>query len=74
VAAGDRAGVQRGQPWTGDSHQRSGGLGAGGGRPGVGTAGPGVGTAIAYVDLAATHDKSLTEYVNLIGDRRLDLY
>lgn len=37
-------------------------------------AGPGPGTAIAEVDLAASRDKNLTEYVHVHTDRRLDLY
>jgi hypothetical protein len=30
--------------------------------------------AVADVDLAATHDKTLTELVDLFADRRVDLY
>jgi 5-aminopentanamidase len=68
VAACDRAGVERGQPWTAGTAivDPDGWV--------IATAGPGVGMAIADVDLAATHDKSLTEYVHLLADRRLDLY
>lgn len=68
VAACDRSGVERGQPWTAgtaivDPHGWV-----------VATAGPQEGTALGDVDLVATHDKSLTEYVDLLADRRLDLY
>ena len=37
-------------------------------------AGPGPGLAIADIDLRLTHDKSLTEHVHLLEDRRVDLY
>ena len=37
-------------------------------------AGPGVGTAVTDIDLARTRDKKLTEHVDLLADRRLDLY
>ena len=68
VAACDRAGVERGQPWTAGTAivDPDGWV--------VATAGPGVGVAIADIDLELTHDKSLTEYVDLLADRRLDLY
>jgi hypothetical protein len=36
--------------------------------------GAGPGTVIADVDLAASRDKNLTEYVHVHNDRRLDLY
>lgn len=68
VVACDRAGVERGQAWTEGSMivNPDGWVAA--------SVGPGVGIATAELDLAATHDKSLTEHVDLIGDRRLDLY
>ncbi|BBX08409.1 nitrilase-related carbon-nitrogen hydrolase [Mycolicibacterium aichiense] len=68
VAVCDRAGVERGQPWTQGSVivDPDGWV--------VAEAGPGPGLAIADVDLSATHDKTLTEYVDLLSDRRLDLY
>ena len=37
-------------------------------------AGAGAGLAIADVDLSLTHDKTLTEHVDLFADRRIDLY
>ena len=37
-------------------------------------AGPGGGTAVTDIDLARTRDKKLTEHVDLLADRRLDLY
>jgi 5-aminopentanamidase len=30
--------------------------------------------AIADIDLTLTHDKTLTEHVDLLADRRVDLY
>ncbi len=68
VAACDRAGVERGQAWTGGTVivDPDGWIAA--------EAGPGVGTAVADIDLARTHDKKLTEHVDLLADRRLDLY
>jgi predicted amidohydrolase len=68
VAACDRAGVERGQPWTEGSAivDPDGWV--------VDSAGPGAGMAIADIDLSLTHDKKLTEYVDLLADRRLDLY
>jgi len=36
--------------------------------------GPGAGMALADIDLSVTRDKSLTEYVHLLADRRIDLY
>jgi predicted amidohydrolase len=68
IAACDRAGVERGQAWTEgtaivDPH---GWVAA--------TAGPGSGLAIADIDLGITHDKTLTEHVHLLTDRRVDLY
>jgi predicted amidohydrolase len=68
VAACDRCGVERGQPWTAGSAivDPDGWV--------VATAGTDAGMAIADIDLSLTHDKSLTEYVDLLADRRLDLY
>ncbi|MBB3606827.1 putative amidohydrolase [Mycolicibacterium sp. BK556] len=68
VAVCDRAGVERGQPWTEGSVivDPDGWV--------VAEVGPGAGLVIADVDLAATRDKTLTEYVDLLSDRRTDLY
>jgi predicted amidohydrolase len=68
VAACDRCGVERGQPWTAGSAivDPDGWV--------VATAGTDAGMAIADIDLSLTHDKSLTDYVDLLADRRLDLY
>lgn len=68
VAACDRAGVERGQEWTAGTAivDQDGWV--------VASAGPGVGMAVADVDLARSRDKKLTEYVDLLTDRRLDLY
>jgi len=68
IAACDRSGVERGQPWTEGSAivNPDGWV--------VATAGTGAGVAIADVDLTATHDKTLTEHVDLFIDRRVDLY
>lgn len=68
IAACDRAGVERGQAWTEGTAiiDPDGWV--------IATAGPGAGMAIADVDLGATHDKTLTEYVDLLNDRRVDLY
>jgi len=40
----------------------------------VAETGPGVGLAVAEIDLAASRDKRLTAHVDVLGDRRLDLY
>lgn len=68
IACCDRAGVERGQPWTEGTAiiDPDGWV--------VAAAGPGTAVAIADVDLAATHDKTLTELVDLFADRRIDLY
>lgn len=68
IAACDRAGVERGQEWTGGSAivDQNGWV--------VASVGSGVGTAVADVDLALSRDKKLTEHVDLLADRRLDLY
>jgi 5-aminopentanamidase len=68
IACCDRAGVERGQQWTEGTAiiDPDGWI--------VASAGPGTAMAVADVDLAATHDKTLTELVDLFGDRRVDLY
>lgn len=68
VAACDRSGVERGQPWTEGSSivDPDGWV--------VAAVGPGAGMALADIDLSVTADKSLTEHVDLLADRRLDLY
>ncbi|GAY13443.1 nitrilase-related carbon-nitrogen hydrolase [Mycobacterium sp. shizuoka-1] len=68
VAVCDRAGVERGQPWTEASVivDPDGWV--------LAAAGTGPDLVIADVDLSATHDKTLTEYVDLLSDRRVDLY
>lgn len=68
IACCDRTGVERGQAWTEGSAVVS---------PDgwvLSAVGPGAGMAIADVDLSLTHDKALTEYVDLFGDRRPELY
>ena len=68
VAACDRAGVERGQQWTEGTAivDPNGWIAA--------SAGPGTAMAVADIDLALTHDKTLTEHVHLFDDRRIDLY
>jgi 5-aminopentanamidase len=68
VAACDRSGVERGQPWTEGSAivDPHGWVAA--------EAGPGEAIAVAELDLSVTHDKTLTEHVHLLTDRRVDLY
>jgi predicted amidohydrolase len=68
VAACDRAGAERGQPWTEGTSIV--------GQDGwvLAAAGPGVAMAIADIDLSLSRDKKLTEHVDLLSDRRLDLY
>jgi 5-aminopentanamidase len=68
IACCDRAGVERGQQWTEGTAiiDPDGWV--------VASAGPGTAMAVADVDLAATHDKTLTERVDLFADRRVDLY
>jgi predicted amidohydrolase len=68
IACCDRAGVERGQQWTEGTAivDPDGWV--------VATAGPGSAMAVADIDLAATHDKTLTEHVHLFDDRRVDLY
>lgn len=68
IAVCDRAGVERDQPWTEGTVivDPDGWV--------VTEAGPGPGLVIAEVDLSTTHDKTLTELVDLFSDRRVDLY
>ncbi|WP_445170257.1 nitrilase-related carbon-nitrogen hydrolase [Mycolicibacterium sp. Dal123E01] len=68
IAVCDRTGEERGQLWTEGTViiNPDGWV--------VADTGPGSGLAIADVDLSATHDKTLTEYVDLLSDRRVDLY
>jgi predicted amidohydrolase len=68
IAACDRAGAERGQQWTEGTAivDPYGWVAA--------TAGPGSGLAIADIDLSITHDKTVTEHVDLLADRRVDLY
>jgi 5-aminopentanamidase len=68
VAACDRAGVERDQEWTAGTTivDADGWV--------LAEAGPGVGTAVADVDLTRSRDKKLTDHVDLLADRRLDLY
>jgi 5-aminopentanamidase len=68
IACCDRAGVERGQQWTEGTAiiDPDGWV--------VASAGPGAAMAVADVDLAATHDKTLTDLVDLFADRRVDLY
>jgi predicted amidohydrolase len=68
IACCDRAGVERGQQWTEGTAiiDPDGWV--------IAAAGPGPAMAVADVDLAATHDKTLTEHVHLLDDRRIDLY
>jgi predicted amidohydrolase len=68
IACCDRAGVERGQQWTEGTAiiDPDGWV--------VASAGAGTTMAVADVDLAATHDKTLTEHVDLLADRRVDLY
>lgn len=68
VAACDRAGVERGQPWTeGTAIVTADGWV-------VASVGAGEGMAIADIDLSLSRNKMLTEHVDLLADRRLDLY
>ncbi|MDG4668802.1 nitrilase-related carbon-nitrogen hydrolase [Mycobacterium sp. 236(2023)] len=68
VAACDRAGMERGQAWTAGSAivDQDGWV--------VASVGPGVGMAVADVDLALSRNKKISEHVDLLADRRLDLY
>lgn len=68
VAACDRVGVERGQPWTGGTAivNPDGWV--------VASVGEGDGIAVADIDLTLTHDKTLTDHVHLFDDRRVELY
>jgi predicted amidohydrolase len=68
VACCDRAGIERGQAWTEGSAivDPNGWIAA--------SAGPGTSIAIADIDLDLARDKMLTEHVDLLADRRVDLY
>ena len=68
IAICDRAGEERGQGWAeGTTIVNADGWV-------VAEAGSGTGMAIAEVDLSASRDKHLTDYVDVLTDRRLDLY
>jgi predicted amidohydrolase len=68
IAVCDRAGVERGQRWAEGTViiDADGWV--------VAEAGAGPGIVVAEVDLAASRDKNLTEYVHVHNDRRSDLY
>jgi predicted amidohydrolase len=68
IACCDRTGVERGQQWTEGTAiiDPDGWVAA--------AAGPGTALAVADIDLALTHNKMLTEHVDLLADRRVDLY
>lgn len=68
IAVCDRTGVERGQPWASGTAiiDADGWVRA--------QVGSGPGTAVAQIDLSASRDKSLSEYVDVLADRRLDLY
>jgi len=68
VAACDRAGTERGQRWMEATSIISpeGWV--------IAEVGAGEGIAFADIDLSLTHDKSVTEHVDLFADRRIDLY
>jgi len=68
VAACDRTGVERGQRWTEGTAiiDPDGWV--------VAAVGPGEGMVLADVDLSVTHEKTFTEHVHLLDDRRVDLY
>ena len=68
IAVCDRAGEERGQQWA----QGTAIINADGWV--VAEVGSGTGMAIAEVDLSASRDKHLTDYVDVLADRRLDLY
>jgi predicted amidohydrolase len=68
IAVCDRAGVDRGQQWA----EGTAIINADGWV--VAEVGAGTGLATAEVDLSASHDKKITDYVNVLADRRLDLY
>lgn len=68
VAVCDRAGDERGAQWAEATVviDPDGWVAA--------ETGPGPGIAMADIDLTVTHDKHLTEHVDLFADRRTDLY
>lgn len=68
VAICDRAGIERGQAWAGGTAiiDADGWV--------IGQAAAGVGTVFAEVDLAASRDKTVADHVDVLADRRLDLY
>lgn len=68
IACADRTGVERGVAWTGGTSivDAEGAL--------VATVGIGEGTAWADIDLLASRNKRQAELVDLLGDRRPDLY
>jgi predicted amidohydrolase len=68
IAVCDRTGAERGQRWAEGTVV----INADGWV--VAEAGAGAGTADADVDLTASRDKKLTDYVDVLTDRRLDLY
>ncbi len=68
IAVCDRTGEERGQPWAEGTVI----IGADGWV--TADVGPGTGMAIADVDLADSHDKRMGDHVDVLGDRRLDLY
>lgn len=68
IAVCDRAGEERGQQWAEGTVI----INADGWV--VAEAGSGTGMAVAEVDLSASHDKTLTDHVDVLRDRRLDLY
>jgi predicted amidohydrolase len=67
IAACDRTGVERGQDWNGASSIIN-------ERGWVVATVDGDGVATADLDLALSHDKSLSALVDMFGDRRPDLY
>jgi 5-aminopentanamidase len=68
VVVADRQGTERGVEWAGGTHV----VGADGGILAV--VGPGDGVAWADVDLPASRDKRQATLVDLLADRRPDLY
>ena len=68
IAVCDRAGEERGQQWAEGTVI----INADGWV--IAEVGTGTGVAVAEVDLPASHDKKITDYVDVLNDRRLDLY
>lgn len=68
IAVCDRAGTERGQAWT------EGSVVIGPDGYVLAQAGSGLTTISAEIDLSVTHDKRLTELVDVLADRRTDLY